>query len=139
MVCLVHISHLDGLSDFKGPGIRFFLTHYQTEQRSLASSIRAYDTYNAVGRQREIKVFKKLLRAERLGYAVGFDDLVAQTWAVWYEYLQLLLTRLLVLVEQTVVAVETRLALGLTRFRRHTHPLKLTLEGLRRLLACFSS
>ena len=61
---------------------------------------------------------------------LGFDDLVAKTWTIGNEDFEFLLLLLLLLVEHSVVGVQTSLSLCLTSLRCHSHPFQLSFECL---------
>ena len=127
---LVNVSYLYRLAYLKRTLVNLFKTHDKAEQSGLTRTVGAYDTHDAVWRQREVQVIKQQLVSECLSNSMSLDDLVAQTRSVWDEYLQFLLLLLYVLVHQFVVRVKTGLTLGLTGLGSHTYPLQLTLQGL---------
>ena len=59
---------------------------------------------------------------------VGFNYLIAQTWAIGYINLQLFFLLFHVSVEQLLVGVQTGFSFCLTSLRCHTNPLQLTLQ-----------
>ena len=110
--------------------------HDEAEEGCLARTVGADDAHDAVGRQHEVEVLEEHLVAESLGHMHGFEHLVAQTWTIRDEDLELLLAFLLLLVEHLVVGVESGLALGLTCLGCHSHPFD---QKTKRFEAVFSS
>ncbi|OPZ47531.1 MAG: hypothetical protein BWY95_01422 [Bacteroidetes bacterium ADurb.BinA104] len=134
---LVHVCYLYGLTNLEGTPVNLLHSHDKAEQRSLARSVRSYDTHNAVWRQREVQVIKKQLVAVCLSHALGLNHLITQTRTVGNEYLKPLLLGLDILIQQLIVRVESGLTLGLTGLGSHTYPLKLTLQCLAALGGLF--
>ena len=134
-VALVHIRYLDRLAHFEGAGIGLFQAHYHAEEGRLAGAVGTDDAHDAARRKHEVEVLYQRLLAESLADAVCLDDLVAQSRPVGDEDFELFLALLLLLVEQFVVAVQTRLALCLTCLGRHAHPFQLAFQRLA-ALAC---
>ena len=137
MVSLIDISHFDCLADVERSGVGFFLPHDQTEQRCLAGAVGTDHSDDACRRQCKVKIFEKLFLAEGFGESVCLDHLVAQTGTVGYEYFETLFLLFLIFVEQTVIARQTRFALGLTCFGRHAYPFELAFESLAALRRLF--
>ena len=129
-VLLIHITDLHGLTDRERTFVGFLGTDDHAEECRLTGSVRTDDTHDSVRRQREIEVFEEQLVTKRLGYAFGVDDFITQTRTVGDEDLQAFLTLFLLLVEHSVVCVQTGFLLRVTCFRRHTDPFQLTLQGL---------
>ncbi len=127
---LIHITHFHGLAHLERTLVCRLHTHDHAEQGRLTCTVRTNHAYDAVGRQHEVQVLKQHAVAVGFGYAFGVDDLVAQTRTVRNEYLQLLLTHFLLLVQHAVVRTQTGFRLGLTSLRRHAYPFQLALQGL---------
>lgn len=136
-MALINIGNLYCLTNIECAVVGCFLAHDETEQCGFAGAVGADYADNAVWWQRETKVVEQLFLAECLGQIRRFDNLVAQTWTVWDEYLKFFFTCFLILVEQTVVAVQTCLAFCLTCFRGHAHPLQLAFKSLAALTGLF--
>ena len=109
-------------------GIRLLLARDQPEGGRLAGAVRADHADDAAARQREGQVVEQHRVAVGLLQAAGFDDDVAETRTgrnVDLHRVELLRG---VFVEQLLVGVEARLALGLPRARRHADPVQLALQ-----------
>ena len=129
-VVLVYVGHFYCLSNLKFTTVLLFKTHYELEQGGLSCSVGAYHAYYAVGRKHEVEVGEEGLVAVGLGKVFGFYHLVAEARAVGDEYLQLLLSLLLVFVEEPVVACETGFSLCLTGLGCHSDPFQFAFESL---------
>ena len=137
VVSLVHIGYLDGLAHLKRACIGLLLPHDEAEEGGLAGSVGADHAHDAALREREGEVLEELFLAESLRESLHVDYLCAQTGTVGNEDFQTFFLLLLVFVEQTVVAAETCLTLGLTCLGGHAYPFELTLEGLAALGGLF--
>ena len=130
LVLLIDVGKFHGLAFGEGAAVGFLQAHDEAEEGCLARTVGADDAHDAVGRQHEVEVLEEHLVAESLGHMHGFEHLVAQTWTIRDEDLELLLAFLLLLVEHLVVGVESGLALGLSCLGCHAHPFELALQGL---------
>ena len=134
-VRLIHVGNFYRFAYGKRALVGFLQAHYQAEKRGLAGTVRTDDTHNAVGRKHKVEVIEEQLFSVSLLHVLGFDNLVAEARTVGDKDFELFFALLLVLVEQTVVARQTSLALGVTSLGSHTHPFKLALKRLA-ALAC---
>ncbi len=112
------------------PRVRLLLPGDHPEQRRLAGAVRTDHADDAAARQREGQIVHQQQIAVGLAHAARLDDEVAETRTGRNVDLDLLDLLRRVLVEQLLVGVETRLALGLTRARRHADPFELALQRL---------
>ena len=127
---LVDVCDLDSLSNLKCTCIRCLLTHDQTEQSCLAGTVWTdYTNYTAL-RQREAQVLEQLLLTECFGETLYIYNLGTETRTVGYKDFKALLTLLLILIEQSVIAIETGFTLGLTGLGSHAHPFELAFQSL---------
>ena len=94
----------------------------------LAGAVRADDADDAAGRQVERQVVDQQRVAEALAQVLGLDHDVAEARPRRDVDLDLVDLLLRVLVEQLLVGVEARLALGLAGPRRQPDPLQLALQ-----------
>ena len=129
-MALVDVCDLHCLSDLELTFVGSLNSHYQPEKRCFSGTVGADHTYNAIGRQHEIKVREQGPVVITLGQIACLDHLVAEPRTVGYIYLKLLLAFLLVLVKKPVVTGETGLPFGLTCLWRHTYPLQFALQSL---------
>ena len=127
---LIHVGQLHRLAHLEGACVRLLQPHDEAEEGGLARTVRAYHAHDAVRRQHEVEVAEQHLVAVGLRHTLGLQHLVAQARAVGDEYLQLLLAFLLLLVEHSIVRIQTCLTLSLTSLRSHAYPLQLALQGL---------
>src|SRR4029453_11930433 len=97
------------------------------EERSLAGAVGADHAHDAAGRQLEREVLEEELVAERLGEPGRFDHRGAETWPGRDVDLVGVGALLLLVRQELFVRRVARLALGLTRTRRHANPLQLVL------------
>ena len=134
-VALVNIGYLDSLAYLEGARIGSLQSHNHAEESSLARAVWSDDAHDTTWRKHKVKVLDELFLAKSFADTMCFNDLVAKTWTVGNEYLQLLLTLLLLFVEQLIVAVEASFAFCLTCLRRHANPFKLAFQRLA-ALAC---
>ena len=130
LVLLIHVGHLHGFAHFEFTAVGLLQSHDESEQGSLSGAVGTDDAYDTIGWQHEVKVIKEQFVAKGLGYMLGLDHLVAQTWTVGNEDFQLLFLLLYVFVKQFVVRVQTGLTLGLTCLGSHAHPLQFALQCL---------
>ena len=130
LMLLIHVSQLNRLSNLKRTAVSMFQSHNHAEKRSLARTVRTDNTHDAVRRKHEVQVLEQHLLAESLLHMLRLNHLVAKTRTVRDEYLQLLLTFLLLLTEHLLVSIQTSLALSLTSLRSHVCPFQLTLQCL---------
>ena len=130
VAALIDVAELHRLAEAQRAGVRLLLARDHPEQRGLAGAVRADHADDAAGRQREDEIVDQQLIAVGLAHAARFDDHVAQPRARRNVDLDLLDLLRRVLVEQLLVGVEPRLALGLPRARRHADPLELALQRL---------
>src|SRR5690606_11510270 len=116
------------LPDLELAAIRLLLTQDHAKQRGLAGAVRADDADDAAARQAEVQAVDQHALSERLVQAFGLDHLIAQA-GPWRDgdlaALDVLRTRL---IHQLFIGLKPRLALGLARLRRGTHPLQLLLQ-----------
>src|SRR5437867_371902 len=125
---LIDVADLHGLPEPQRAGIRLLLPGHHPEQRRLAGAVRSDDADDAAARQREIEVVDEEVVAVALLQIACLDDDIAETRArrnVDFRGLNLLRG---LLAEQIFVRIESRLALGLPRARRHANPFELALE-----------
>ncbi len=127
---LVNIGYLYCVTDFYGSCIRFLDSHDQAEKGGLASSVRAYDADYSGRREDEIQVLEQKFVSVCLAHIVELDYLVSKMRAVWYVDLQVGFFLLDICGCQFLVGSKTCFLLGLSCFRSHSHPFKLSLEGL---------
>ena len=132
-VLLINVAHLDGLAYLEVAAVGLLQAHNEAEEGGFAGAVGPDDAHDAVGRQVEVEVLEKQFVAEGLAHVLGLDDDIAQTRSVGYKDLQRLFFFLDILVEELVVGVQTGFRLGVARFRGHTHPFQLSLEGLHTL------
>src|SRR6202521_176413 len=125
---LIHVPDLHGLADFQRPGVRLLLTGDHPEQRRLSRPVGPDDADDAAARQREAQIVHEEIVAVAFPHVPRLDDDIAEARS-WrdvnlgrLDFLSGLLT------EQVLVRVETRLAFGLTRARRHPDPFELALQ-----------
>ena len=98
------------------------------EQRRLAGAVRADHADDAAARQREVDVVHQQHVAVALAQAARLDDDVAEPRARRDVDLDLIDLLRGLFLQQVLVGVEARLALGLPRARRHADPLQLARE-----------
>ncbi len=130
VAALIDVADLHGLADLQRAAVRLLLSRDHPEQRRLAGAVRPDDADDAAARQREVEIVDQQVVAVALLELARFDDDVAEARAgrdVDFGGLDLLRG---VLAQQVLVRVEARLALGLTRARRHADPFELALERL---------
>ena len=96
--------------------------------RRLAGAVRADHADDAAARQREGQVVEQHEIAVGLAQVARLDDDVAEPRAGRDVDLDRFDLLRLLLGEQLLVGVETRLALGLARARRHADPVQLALQ-----------
>src|SRR6185503_8608643 len=130
VAALIHIAGLHGLTESQRARVRAFLPGDHAEQGGLPRSIRSDHADDAAARQREREIVHQQQIAVRLPHAARFDDDVTETRAGRNVDLDLLDLLRGIFVEQLLVRVETRLALGLARSRRHPNPFELALQCL---------
>ena len=130
VAALIDVADLHRLAQAKRARVRLLLPRDHAEQRGLAGAVGTDDADDAAGRQRERQIVHQQLVAVGLAHAARFDHDVAEPRARRNVDLDLLELLRRVLVEQLLVGVEARLALGLTRARRHADPLELALQRL---------
>src|SRR5262249_5043949 len=102
----------------------------QSEQRGLASAVRADHAYNAAGRKLERQTFKQQVVSVPFADLIGIDHDVAQTRPRRDINLKLRRLFLNLLVEHGFVSLDAPLALGVPGFRSHPDPLQLAFERL---------
>ena len=100
---LVNVGELYGFADLESACVGLFESHYHAEKRGFASSVRADDADNSVGRQHEVQVLKEFLLAERLADMLRLDYLISEARTIGNVYLELLFALLLVFVQELVV------------------------------------
>src|SRR5882672_439188 len=133
------VPELHGLADDERATVGLLLAGDETEQRRLASAVRADDPDDATAWQREREVVEEEAIAVPLAELVRVDHDVAEARTGRDADLELALAPLRLLREEALVGLDTRLALRLPRARRSLHPLELAGEGAlpRRLLFLF--
>jgi hypothetical protein len=116
------------LADPQRAAVGLLCTGDHPEQRRLARAIRANHTHQPRAWQRKRQPIEQQRVAERLAQIVGNHHVVPQSRRrrdhdlVLHDSLEVRLTR------QFLVALQPRLALGLPRARRHSHPLQFALQ-----------
>ena len=127
---LVHVAQLDRLTNLDRSRIRFLYPDDHPEHRRLTGSVRTDHADNAAFGKTEVHILIEDLVPISFADALGFDDHIAQSWARRDVDLQICGLLVLFLIDQFLIAVEPRLALRLTGFRRHADPFQLMLQRL---------
>src|SRR5437773_9455796 len=127
---LVHVAQLDRLTNLARSRIRFLYPDDHPEHRRLTGSVRTDHADNAAFGKTEVHILIEDLVPISFADALGFDDHIAQPWARRDVDLQICSLFVLSLIDQIFIAVEPRLALRLTGFRRHPVPGSLGGRGL---------
>ena len=127
---MIDIGQLDGGADDDFAAVRLFNAGDHLEQCRFAGAVGPDDADDGAGRNLEAEVVHQQTVAEALGHAVEFDDLVAQTLADRDEDFLGFVALLVFDRVEFLEAVETRLGLGLARFRVLPHPFQFLFHGL---------
>ena len=130
LMLLVYVGELHGLTHLKRSIIGVLQSHDHAKERGLSRTVGTYHAHDAVRRQHEVEVAEEHLVAESLLDVLRLDNLVAQTWAIGDEDLQLFFAVFLLLAQHLLVGVETRLTLGLSGLGCHVGPLQLAFQRL---------
>ena len=130
LMLLIDIGQFHCLAHLEGATIHLLQSHDETEERRLSCTVGSDDPHDTIGRKHEVEVVEEHLLTESLFHVLCLYHLIAQSRTVGDEDFQLLLPRLLLLVEHLFVGVETRLSFSLSCFGSHTHPFELTLQCL---------
>src|SRR5690606_36725501 len=128
---LVDVGDLHRLADLELTAVERLQPDDRLEERGLADAVRADDTDDAVGRQREGQPVDELAVPEALLQVLRLDDHRAQARARRdLDLLEVELAHALGLGGHLLVALETGLGLGLAAAGAGAHPLQLLLEAL---------
>ena len=120
---LVHVAQLDGLPDLDTAAVRLLEPDDGLEQRGLADPVGTDDADDAVARQGEGQVLDQGAPVVALVEVFDLDDDVAQSGPDRdLDLLEIELAGLLRLGGHLFVALQARLALGLTRFGPGPNP-----------------
>src|SRR3989454_179810 len=127
---LGHVRELHGLADREAPAIRLFLAGDQPEEGRLPGAIGSDDADDPPARQREAQIVEEQLVAVGLAESLRLNDEVAEPGPGRDRDLELALAEPRIFRQETLVRLDARLALGLSRARRCAHPLELARERL---------
>src|SRR5262249_16836289 len=127
---LIDVCRRHRVADAQRAGIGLLLARYHAEQGSLAGAVRTDDPDDAAARQRELDAVHQQPLAVCLAQSLGLDDEIAQPRARRNGDLRAGVAPLprFLFGAQLLVVLDSSLALGVPRPRRHSHPLELAVE-----------
>ncbi len=125
---LIHVTELDRFADANGPRVRLLLADNHAEHGGLARTVGTDDADDAALRQAELDIFIEDVVAEGLADALGLNHQIPEPRSRRNIDFQIGGQLILLLIDQFLIPVETRLALRLPGLRRHANPFQLVFE-----------
>ncbi len=125
---LIDVAELHCFADPDCSAVRLLLADDHAEHGGLACTVGTDDADDAALRQAEFDIFIEYVVAECLADALGLDHQIPEPRSGRNIDFQIGGQLVLLLIDQFLIPVETRLALRLPGLRRHTNPFQLMLE-----------
>jgi len=126
---LIDVRQLDGVAETQAAGVRLLLADDHPKQRGLAGAVGTDHADDAAAGQAERGLVEQQLVVEALAQLLGLDHHLAEARPGRDRDFGGIQSALLLVRRELLVGLDARLALGLTRPRRHAHPLELALQG----------